>query len=420
MSTILPFAAPRDGRPRVLALMDYYLPGHKAGGPLRSISNLVESLGGEFDFWIIARDRDSGDAGPYCGVRVGEWQSLGRGQVLYTPPGWRSAWMVARLLRSQQFDLVYLNSFFSRCFSMLPVWLAAMGLLPRHRILLAPRGEFAAGALSLKPWRKRLYLRLIHYLGIYRAVIWHASSNLEASEILRIIGRDTRVRRALPLTRPHGRFPKVITALDMPMSAGTTVSSLRTPKRANHLDVVFLSRISPSKNLHGALDILAGVDGDLDFHVYGPIEDQAYWDRCRHRAESFPAYVRFHYHGAVAHEQVPTVLARHDLFFLPTLGENYGHVILEALLAGCPLLLSERTPWRNLEEIGVGWDLPLDCPDLFRKRLEACVRMPGADFAGYSENARHYGWGRATDKSVLEDNRQLLLKSLEEAVCASV
>jgi len=28
------------------------------------------------------------------------------------------------------------------------------------------------------------------------------------------------------------------------------------------------------------------------------------------------------------------VLASHDLFFLPTLGENYGHVIVEALGVG--------------------------------------------------------------------------------------
>ena len=417
----MPFAphcdAPPDRRPSVLALLDYYLPGYKSGGPLRSISNLVESLGDEFDFRIVARDRDQGDPRPYAGIRTGRWQTLGRGRVLYVKPGWRSVWTVLRLLRSGSFDLVYLNSFFSRCFSMLPVWLSAARLLPRHQYLLAPRGEFAAGALSLKPRRKRVYLRLIHLLGLYQSVIWHASSNLEAAEIRRIIGRDSQVRRALPLTRLPARPPRVITALDMSAAAGRAGQGLRAPKHENHLDVVFLSRVSPSKNLHGALEILAGVACEVDLHVYGPIEDRAYWNTCRRLAEGFPASLRMHYHGVVPHEDVPTVLSRHHLFFLPTLGENYGHVILEALLAGCPLLLSDRTPWRGLERLGVGWDLPLDHPDLFRKQLEECARMPAAAFGCLSENARQHGWERATDRSVLEDNRRLLLQSMREAAC---
>ena len=58
-------------------------------------------------------------------------------------------------------------------------------------------------------------------------------------------------------------------------------------------------------------------------------------------------------------------------FFFPTLGENYGHVIYEALDSGCPVLISDQTPWRGLSEVGAGWDLPLDKPDLFR---QACKR----------------------------------------------
>ena len=59
-------------------------------------------------------------------------------------------------------------------------------------------------------------------------------------------------------------------------------------------------------------------------------------------------------------DEVLSALSGHDLFFLPTLGENYGHVIHEALLSGSQVLLSDQTPWRGLTEAGLGWDLPLE------------------------------------------------------------
>jgi glycosyltransferase involved in cell wall biosynthesis len=91
------------------------------------------------------------------------------------------------------------------------------------------------------------------------------------------------------------------------------------------------------------------------------------------------------------------MLREHDLFFLPTLGENYGHVVQEALLAGCPVLLSDTTPWRGLQALGVGWDLPLDDEAGFRAVLRACVQMGPAEHAALSARARQVGleWGHA-------------------------
>jgi hypothetical protein len=48
----------RDDKPTILILNEYYLPGYKAGGPIRSISNLVSWLGDDFNFKIITTDRD--------------------------------------------------------------------------------------------------------------------------------------------------------------------------------------------------------------------------------------------------------------------------------------------------------------------------------------------------------------------------
>src|SRR5579859_5194280 len=91
----------------------HYLPGWKGGGPVRSLSNLVNTLGKEFTFWIITSDRDLGDKTPYEGIKSNQWHSVGNANVIYMSMG-SSSWLGWRkLLHEVQPDLLYLNSFFS-------------------------------------------------------------------------------------------------------------------------------------------------------------------------------------------------------------------------------------------------------------------------------------------------------------------
>ena len=60
------------GQPIILVFCDYYLPGYKAGGPVRSISQLVGALGKEFSFKVVTRDRDLGDDDSYPGIETAD------------------------------------------------------------------------------------------------------------------------------------------------------------------------------------------------------------------------------------------------------------------------------------------------------------------------------------------------------------
>ena len=71
---------------RVLTFCDYYLPGFKAGGPIRSISNLISRLDRDLRFSVVTRDRDQGDATSYDGVAVDEWQERQGTPVFYMSP----------------------------------------------------------------------------------------------------------------------------------------------------------------------------------------------------------------------------------------------------------------------------------------------------------------------------------------------
>ena len=57
----------------ILIFIDWFLPGYKAGGPIKSVSNIVSSLHDSFNFHIITSDRDIGDSKPYPSEELNKW-----------------------------------------------------------------------------------------------------------------------------------------------------------------------------------------------------------------------------------------------------------------------------------------------------------------------------------------------------------
>ncbi len=190
---------------------------------------------------------------------------------------------------------------------------------------------------------------------------------------------------------------------------GTSAPPAATVARAGgDLRIAFLSRITPMKNLLGAVEILSEVEAPITFDVYGPVEDVRYWEACRRSLAALPKNVRAAYHGPVPHGEVGGVLSRYDLFLLPTLGESFGHAIADALGAGCPPLISDRTPWRELEAEGVGWALPLSDIAAFRRVIAACAAEPPAVRRERAARARAWSVASPSDAEALEANRRLL------------
>ena len=401
-----------SSRCQVLILLGTYTPGYKAGGPIRSIENLVAALGEEFNFRIVTLDRDLGDKSPFPNVAANRWVRVGHADVMYLRPGLRGSVDVYALLRSVDRETVlFLTSFFARSFSMLAVLMCRLNLCRPRCLVLAPHGEFSTGALQIKRTRKRLYIVISRWLGLYRGLIWRASSRFEAADICRQFPRakDIEGGGVIPGSEASGRKTwtgYVATATDF-ASVAAPVPRERRPKMRGQLRLVFVSRLARMKNLSGALSVLKGISGDVSFDIYGPAEDAEYWEECQGLIAALPANIRVRYWGEIEHDKTEQVFAEHDLFLFPTLGEAFGHVIPEAFLAGCPVLTSDQTPWRGLETLGVGWDLPLAQPERYREVLQQCVDMRPEEHGAMSARAAAFGAERARDPAVIEQNRAL-------------
>jgi len=370
--------------PKIFVLIDFYLPGYKAGGPLRTISNMVERLGDRFEFVILTRDRDVKDTVPYPSVKVSNWNRVGKARVYYTSSDSWSLSTISRLIKNESPDVIYLNSFFSRVSLMFLLlrWLKTIANIP---VILAPRGEFSSGALALKAFKKQFHIWLALKLNLYRDLIWHASSAIEEQDVHTVIGPDCTVHIASDI--PDQKLLRDDLLVQKPK------------KTAGEVRFVFLSRISPKKNLRQALEMLRGSSGQITLDIYGPLEDAHYWQDCMKIITAMPNDVKITYQGLLSHEKVAETLLQYHFLLLPTLGENFGHVILEALAAGCPVLISDQTPWMDLAAKEVGWDLSLSNLGRWRGVLQQCIDMDETVYRNLSQSAREFArnWISSSD-----------------------
>ena len=56
-------------RKKILISIDWFLPGTKSGGPVRSYANLIDHFKGDFEFYIVTRDTDYCETVPYRQIK---------------------------------------------------------------------------------------------------------------------------------------------------------------------------------------------------------------------------------------------------------------------------------------------------------------------------------------------------------------
>jgi len=380
-------------RPIILIICDYYLPGFESGGAMRTIVNMVERMSDEFDFRIATRDRDGILATkPYDTVRIDDWNRVGNADVYYMSPGKTGLGSLRSLIKAVNPSAIYVNSFFS------PLTIALLYLRKRRRIqsvpiILAPEGEFSEGALLIKRVKKTLYMTAAKSLQLLANITWKAAAESEVAEIQRALGNIENIHIAPNL-------PPVLNASDR-----KTIKPNKSPGLAR---MVFLSRYMRKKNFNWLLENLTDVGGKLLIDICGPLEEKDYWEEAQQLIEKLPKNIRIEAKGPVPHEAVAETLSQHDFFILPTIGENFGHVFIEAFEAGCPVITSDRTPWRDLEEKGVGWDLSLDAPEKWIHVINECIAMSADDFAAMSQRSQEFAAAWSSAPELEESNRAVL------------
>lgn len=322
-----------DSPKLVLIFAPSFEPAVKAGGPARSLTNLVRALDARVKVDVVTSDRDLGDSEPFPGLS-GRWVVCGHASVYYldaTSP--IQVISLVRKLATNPYDLIVVNSVWNHHYSLIPVMLKSLHVL-HGPVLLLPRGELEPGALRLKSTKKRLVGTAFRAVYRHAVDLFGATSEAESANISSWLP-DSKV------VTTTSNLPDVI-----PWGQPET--------RSTHLRAVFLSRIHPKKGLLPLLEGLRGVTRATDLAVVGPAEDRSYWEQCRRAVARLPGHVNVTLTGFAERDQIPPLLWNADCMVLLTAGENYGHVIAEALQAGCPVITTPTTPWTDVIRGGGG------------------------------------------------------------------
>jgi glycosyltransferase involved in cell wall biosynthesis len=322
------------GLQKVVVFAPTFPPAYLGGGPARTLYALGRDAPASSTVHVLAPSKDAdGSALP---VLSDTWLPVGAAHVRYASierlGELRRAFGVVRDIDA---DVIYLNSFFNLRMSILPQLLARLHYWRQAKILLAPRGEFDRGALAIRPLKKKVYIGAFRLLRLHTRVTWHASAPMEEAAIKAVWGIDARV-----LVREN--------ETSLPLTADAPTSNVDTVRAA------FLGRIAPKKGLLLALDALKEITTPMHFTIYGPEEDSGYVSQCRTAAAALPPNITAVFMGATSPDAVRKELSNQDMLVMPTSGENFGHVIAEALSVSCPVICSDATPWTKALEEGGG------------------------------------------------------------------
>lgn len=350
---------------------DWFVPGYKAGGPIRSLINFTESMKSDYSLYVFTTDRDLGETAPYKNIVANCWTEANGYKIYYCSLSAVSRQVIYEEITRLQPNFIYINSMFSRYFAIFPLWLTWHKRI-HSQVVLSPRGMLAPSALRFKPIRKKIFLTIAKFVGAHRSVHFHATDPKEATDIARVFGSRARITVAANFSAPVAAVRAV------------------TPKRSGEVRIIFVGRIHPIKNLLFFLQLLQEVHGNVTLTIVGNKEDKAYWTECEQLIRRLPANITIRDIGEIPHARLGDIFAEQHIFALPTRGENFGHAIFDALAAGKPALISDQTPWKNLAASHAGWDVPLKDPLAFHTIIEQTIEMDQQQFDQWSAGAWNF------------------------------
>ena len=359
-------------RRKLLILVDWFVPGYKAGGPIRSTANVAAALKNDFDIYVLTTDIDHGETQPYEGIAPNTWTNkvVPGINVYYTAKKTISTKQIQEVIVNVGADIVYLNHLFSPMFVLYPLYLKMRGII-KGEMVVCPRGALYDSAINHKAYKKKPFMLLFKLTSIKKYIRFHATNQREKEAILRY-------------------FPgsNIMIADNLPEAEQPEFSSVE--KTPGTLRCIFIARIVAIKNLLFLLRSLSSVETKVQLTIVGPAEDEPYWQQCQELIKTLPTNIQVEYLGSRSRAELQELIQSHHLFVLPTAGENFGHAIFEAFLAGRPVLISDQTPWLQLEEKGIGWDVPLADTVFFTKRLEEAAGWDQTTFNKSANNAWNF------------------------------
>lgn len=322
------------------------------GGPSQMVLGLSKALAARGVKLTILTTNSNGDAGqPPLDVPLDRPVEQHGYKIRYFPCSpfkrYKFSFDLLKWLKqhAKDFDIAHIHALFSP-FSSTAAFVSRQQKLP---YILRPLGTLDPADLQKKKQLKKIYAALLEKHNIADAAAIHFTSQEEA-KISERFGAKTR-----DLIIPLGVNP--------PETTGETDPKFLELKQQldfNKPIILFMSRIEPKKGLDlllPALEKLLEEGIEFQFVLAGSNpQDPGYEAKIRRQIETSTLASRTLITGFVTGGVKAGLLNAADIFALPSYYENFGIAVAEAMVAGTPVVISDRVHiWPDISGAEAGW-----------------------------------------------------------------
>jgi glycosyltransferase involved in cell wall biosynthesis len=376
---------------KILHVVSSYLPAVRYGGTIVSVHGLCKALaarGHDVQVFTTSVDGPGDSAVPHGepvdrdGVTVWYFRSRYLRRLYWSPP-------LARELaaRVAGFDLVHTHAVF-----LWPLWAAARAAR-RAGIpyVVSPRGMLEPALIEKKSRVfKRAWIAIVEQRSLARAALIHVTSAREATELTKL-GFD------LP---PIVNVPNGVDFATGAEGGGALDPAIRAIADGPPY-VLFLGRVSWKKGLDRLIRAIPFMSSDLRVVIAGN-DEEGLRPALQAQADQLKVGGRVVFTGAVDAEAKRALLSRARLLVLPSYSENFGNVVVEAMAAGCAVVVTPEVGIApTVENAGVGWVVAGDPATLGTRLAELSANGVLRDAMGERGRVtarREFSWDRIAEQ----------------------
>jgi glycosyltransferase involved in cell wall biosynthesis len=349
---------------KIFISIPWFLPAFKAGGPIRSIANMIGTFNTNVEYYIFCGSTDV-DGAELQVTEFNTWISYSANcKVWYASENVTFA--LKQEFKNSGASILYIVGIFDYEFNIVPLL-----KLNATKKILSVRGMLHEGALSQKTIKKKLFLNYLKAVGVHKRIVFHATDEVEATHIRSIFGNKVTVQ----------------TANNFAAAAANTIAQIE--KSVGFLKLVTVALISPMKNHLLVLEALMHCTSNIEYTIYGAVKDDEYWYQCKSIIRELPKNIFVHYGGELSPVEVEAKLKENHVFVMPSKSENFGHAIAEALAIGKPVITSNNTPWVQLRENHAGANVDFSAQAL-AKEIDGFANLNSEEYTVLSKSALLY------------------------------
>lgn len=240
-------------------------------------------------------------------------------------------------------------------------WVATQGRRNSVKCVLNPRGDLEIARINYNRWKK-----------LKKQIVWWLYGKKDTQNAACIIAtseQEKQAVRSLGITAPIAIIPNGIETDTFPTDIVHKTHKKKT--------ILFLSRVNPIKGIEYLLNAWKAIPeaerNNWQIHIAGNSDPKDYVNELKKKAEELGVKESVKFVGPITGTAKLEKYQDSDLFVLPTLNENFGNVVAEAMMCELPVITTKNAPWKVLDDYECGWWIDLSVDNLVKALHDAMM-----------------------------------------------